>query len=103
MPRPTNRVLILALSALCVLPLAMRGLDEADQAIQNWTAPPYWQPAATSQPAGTVAAKAGEVANVSATPVPFVALSPCRRRGHPRGERLPRALRSALDDAERHA
>jgi hypothetical protein len=44
-----------------------------EDAIANWAAPPYWQPASSEG-----SAKAGHVANVNDTPVPFVALEPCR-------------------------
>ena len=64
-----------------ILGMAMPGvlLAQPDHALRNWSAPAYWQPGARpAASGGRFASKAQEAGNVNSTPLPFVALTPCR-------------------------
>jgi len=76
LPKSLNRTTRF-LALVLALPIAMLGQDAGNQTIQNWSAPPYWQPKAAGHTAG-LATKSEAVADVNAAPVPFVAISPCR-------------------------
>src|SRR5450756_2433779 len=76
-----KRVIPVAAMLLCSLSVFAQPTD----AIQNWTAPPYWMPPAVSpenadQSGGRSAPAAGRHALVtSPVPLPFVAITPCRQ------------------------
>jgi N-acetylneuraminic acid mutarotase len=76
-----KRVIPVAAMLLCSLSMFAQPTD----AIQNWTAPPYWIPPAVSpenadQSGGRSAPAAGRQALVtSPVPLPFVAITPCRQ------------------------
>src|SRR5450759_93944 len=76
-----KRVIPVAAVLLCSLSAFAQPTD----AIQNWTAPPYWMPPAVSpenadQSGGRSAPAAGRQALVtSPVPLPFVAITPCRQ------------------------
>ena len=81
MQRPNNLNLTLrSLALLLSLPLSsvLLGQDAGNATIQNWSAPPYWQPKAAASHSVGLAKKSEAVADVGEAPVPFVAISPCR-------------------------
>jgi N-acetylneuraminic acid mutarotase len=90
-------VLAVASVLLCSLSAFSQPID----AIQNWTAPPYWTPPAVSpenaDQSGRGAQGAGRQALVtSPVPLPFVAITPCRqydsRSSSALAENTPRTL-----------
>jgi hypothetical protein len=75
-----KRVMPVAAMLLCSLSVFAQPTD----AIQNWTAPPYWMPPAVSpenaDQSGRSAPASGRQALVtSPVPLPFVAITPCRQ------------------------
>ncbi len=66
----------LLLAALMALPGLGAAQEGPDGALPNWPAPAYWQPA--PELAAGLRGKAGQAPTVDSTPLPFVALSPCR-------------------------
>src|ERR1019366_3084977 len=75
-----KRVLPVAAVFLC----SLSALAQPTDAIENWTAPPYWTPPAVSpenaDQSGRSAPSAGRQALVtSPVPLPFVAITPCRQ------------------------
>jgi hypothetical protein len=73
--------LILIVSALPALSLRAEIVETVSDGPQNWTAPPYWSPPMTTGragPAGSSVRPAREALAVSSTPLPFVAITPCR-------------------------
>ena len=75
-----KRVLPVAAVFLC----SLSALAQPTDAIQNWSAPPYWTPPAVSlgdaDQSGRSAPAAGRQALVtSPVPLPFVAIAPCRQ------------------------
>src|SRR5450756_879620 len=75
-----KRVIPVAAVLLCSLSVFAQPTD----AIQNWTAPPYWIPPAVSpgnaDQSGRSAPATGRQALVtSPVPLPFVAMAPCRQ------------------------
>src|SRR5450756_1962204 len=75
-----KRVIPVAAVLLCSLSVFAQPTD----AIQNWTAPPYWIPPAVSpgnaDQSGRSAPATGRQALVtSPVPLPFVAITPCRQ------------------------
>jgi len=66
------------IGASLLLGLASLGSASAEE-IANWAAPPYWTAPSESQPRDHHAAmEAKGVATAAATPLPFVAVAPCR-------------------------
>ena len=61
--------------------LAVAGLAGAQEVeLKSWTAPPYWTPPAAESPGVTPGAVRGSrTALVTATPLPFVGINPCRQ------------------------
>ena len=75
-----KRVMPVVAMLLCSLSAFAQPTD----AIQNWSAPPYWTPPAVSpenaDQSGRSAPAAGRQALVtSPVPLPFVAITPCRQ------------------------
>src|ERR1017187_1292513 len=75
-----KRVIPVAAVLLC----SLSAFSQPTDAIQNWTAPPYWTPPAVSlgdaDQSGRSAPAAGRQALVtSPVPLPFVAIAPCRQ------------------------
>jgi hypothetical protein len=64
-----KRVMPVAAVLLCSLSVFAQPTD----AIQNWTAPPYWTPPAAAPGSGRQALVTSPV------PLPFVAITPCRQ------------------------
>src|ERR1039458_5178726 len=67
-----------------VLLYSLSAFAQPTDAIQNWTAPPYWTPPTVSlgdaDQSGRSAPAAGRQALVtSPVPLPFVAITPCRQ------------------------
>jgi len=80
-----RRIAVLALMIVCLGGLVLAQEEEAS--LQNWTAPPYWQPTPQRAEAegesggGLVARSQGLTAEPQAlpsAPLPFVAIAPCR-------------------------
>ncbi len=67
-----------SLALILCLPTVMLGATSEEAPLSNWSAAPYWQPLAAGSGPRAATKAAESVAAVSATPVPFVALSPCR-------------------------
>ena len=74
------------LSATAALLGSLSAIAQPTDEINNWAAPPYWMPQqaatlGTSRPGGRSALASGReklVATTASTPMPFVAVAPCR-------------------------
>ena len=72
--------LILAVALVPASSLASSLGDALSDGPQNWTAPPYWTPLAAESPdVARGAVRGSRTALVTATPLPFVGIAPCRQ------------------------
>src|SRR3954470_19244755 len=68
MQRPKSLDLTLrSLALLLALPIVLLGQDAGSQTIQNWSAPPYWQPNGAASHGAGLARKSEAVADVAQT------------------------------------
>ena len=65
-----KRMLIRVLAPIALVALVLPVLADEDVGVGNWTAPPYWRPVS--------AQTHGRAALAAPTPLPFVAIAPCR-------------------------
>lgn len=71
------RALVCILLSFVVTRASFFAQEMAEDAIPNWVAAPFWQPAG-AHVKGTQNAKTIEAAAVASAPLPFIAITPCR-------------------------